>query len=393
MPLNKPSFLSSLDVGIDAISLYTPDFFLPLNVLAEARNVDPQKFSKGLGQENFSMPSPDEDSVTMACAAISALGLKNFDDVDWLIFATESGVDQSKAAGLYVHQLLSLPSKVRTVEFKQACYGGVAGLNFGLSYVQANPSRKVILVCSDVARYPLNSAAESSQGAAAVAVVLSAFPSLIGFYPFRGAYTEEKMDFWRPSYSREPFLNGSYSCQVYISFLEKAYRSYCDTAGAERPLLNGCCYHAPFSKLVHKAHAVLSKEIAHPLYPIEDSLYGARHIGNCYAASLFLSLYSFLQKGPDFSAQSMGFYSYGSGSTSEFFSGLFSKGYKGSFQKNHFDKMLQERQPLDMKVYQYFHSYPLLQEASPKEIPVFTKNPYRLSAIGDHQRFYQGPLG
>ena len=51
---------------------------------------------------------------------------KELDDVDLLLFSTESGIDQSKAAGIYVHRLLNLSSNCRTVELKQACYSGTA---------------------------------------------------------------------------------------------------------------------------------------------------------------------------------------------------------------------------------------------------------------------------
>lgn len=42
------------------------------------------------------------------------------------MLATETGVDQSKAAGLYLHPLLLLPRNCRIIELKQACYCATA---------------------------------------------------------------------------------------------------------------------------------------------------------------------------------------------------------------------------------------------------------------------------
>ena len=84
-------------VGIDALSFYTPRYYLELATLATARGVDPHKFTVGLGQEAMSIAPPGEDVVTMAANAASHL-LQNEDlsQLAMVLFATESGIDQSK---------------------------------------------------------------------------------------------------------------------------------------------------------------------------------------------------------------------------------------------------------------------------------------------------------
>ncbi len=111
-----------MKVGIDQISFYTSQYFLDLKTLAEARGVDPEKFYTGIGQEKMSIPPPDEDIVTMAAGAANRLKeLGALEGIEALLFATESGIDQSKAAGMFVHGLLGLPERCRVVELKQAC--------------------------------------------------------------------------------------------------------------------------------------------------------------------------------------------------------------------------------------------------------------------------------
>ena len=89
-----------MKVGIDKLAFYTPPFYLPLATLAQARGVDADKYHIGLGQKHMAVIPPDESIVTMAANAASIL-LQDQDksSIDHVLFATESGVDQSKAAG------------------------------------------------------------------------------------------------------------------------------------------------------------------------------------------------------------------------------------------------------------------------------------------------------
>ena len=90
-----------MKVGIDKLKLYSSYYYLDLKSLADQRGIDVDKFYKGLGQEQMAVPAPDEDVVTLgANAAASLADTGDLDDVDLLLFATESGIDQSKSAGI-----------------------------------------------------------------------------------------------------------------------------------------------------------------------------------------------------------------------------------------------------------------------------------------------------
>ena len=152
-----------MKIGIDRISLYSSHYYIDLKTLAEQRQVDPEKFYSGIGQEKMAVPAPDEDVVTLGANAAYPLMIdEELDDVDLLLFSTESGIDQSKAAGIYVHRLLNLSSHCRTVELKQACYSGTAALQLAVQYVSANPDKKALVIAADIARYDLGSPSEAT---------------------------------------------------------------------------------------------------------------------------------------------------------------------------------------------------------------------------------------
>src|SRR5690625_3119718 len=113
-----------LKIGIDKLGFYIPDLFLDMNNLAIARDVEPEKFTIGIGQEKMSLAPITQDPVTLAAnAALKILDEQDKQEIDFVIFGTETGIDSSKSAGVYVHQLLGLNPEARTIEVKQACYG------------------------------------------------------------------------------------------------------------------------------------------------------------------------------------------------------------------------------------------------------------------------------
>src|SRR5690625_1652546 len=145
------------------------------------------------------MPAPDEDIVTMAAEASQAL-LERHDAgaIRQVLFATESSVDQSKAAGVYLHELLGLPANVRSVELKQACYSGTAALQMAVNAIARYPEEQILVITSDVARYALDSGGEPTQGAGCVAMLGSANPNLVEVEAGAGRPSNDPQDLRRP---------------------------------------------------------------------------------------------------------------------------------------------------------------------------------------------------
>ena len=178
-----------MKIGIEKISFHIPRQYLELSRLAELRGTDVQKFSRGIGQERMSFPLHDEDVVTLAAeAALPIIKEHGPDGIDSVLFATETSIDQSKSAGIYVHNLLGLNAQCRNVELKQACYGATAAVQMACGYVARRPDRKVLVIASDVSRYDLGGAAEATQGCGAVAMLISANPSIMQIDIMAGLY-------------------------------------------------------------------------------------------------------------------------------------------------------------------------------------------------------------
>ena len=379
--------------GIDKLAFYTPPFYLDLQVLAEARGVDPDKYTKGLGQHKMAVIPPDEGIVTMAASAAERVVKDcNLDDIEWLLFATESGIDHSKAAGIYVHKLLKLPDHCRVVELKQACYSATAGIQLIMPYLQANPTKKALLIASDIARYGLNTTGESSQGGGAVAMLLSANPRILAFEPGSGAHTEDVMDFWRPHYRSEALVEGKHSCEMYLKVLEACWNRYSDITGRTYNDHAHFLYHIPIPRLAEKAHQKMGKICKVKTNPeeVQTSLGYSRSVGNCYAASLYLGLASLLDnEQKDLANKRVGFYSYGSGCVGEFFSGAVQAGYQEHLETDYHQNLLSNRQKLTQTQYEEFYKFQYPTDGSRFIVPHYKHCGYRLNRIDQHKRIYE----
>lgn len=384
-------------VGIDTLAIYTSRYALDLSILAKARGIDADKYHVGLGQHIMSVPPPGEDIVTMAAsAAKQALTDIDKNEIEMLLFATESGTDQSKAAGIYVHDLLGLPARCRVVELKQACYAGTAAVQLAFPYLRENPDKKVLVIASDNARYGLNTAGESSQGCGAIAMVLSANPRVIVFEPEYGVTTENVMDFWRPNYMHEALVEGKYSSKLYLSMLEKSWNQYCDLSGRGFLDHSHFCYHIPVPRLVEKAHQSLVKMNGYDHLPeeaiakqVQQSIEYGRKIGNSYTASLYIGLASLLDLAQeDLAGKRIGFYSYGSGCVAEYFSGVVQPNYRSALHTEYHQHLFASRKKLSYEEYESFFKFNYVEDGTDQDIPFYNTGTFRLAKMQQHKRIY-----
>lgn len=389
----------NIQVGIDAIRFYTPPFAMNLSCLAEQRGVDPEKFSLGLGQKSMSIMPPDEDIVTMAANAASSL-LSSHDPrpVRLILFATESGVDQSKAAGLWVHHLLGCASSCRVVELKQACYSATCALQLAMSYVLHHPTERVLLIASDNARYGLNTPGEPTQGCGAVAMIVSESPRVLSIEPHQGIVADHVMDFWRPNYLNEAVVDGKYSTKVYLQTLLKCWEEYSALSGHTFSDHDRFCYHIPFSRMATKAHERLVKNVNAEIPPdiirtqIEHGLEYSCQLGNAYTASLYIGLASLLENDTtDLSGKRIGCFSYGSGCVGEFFSCIVQPGYRAMLAPQEHASMLSSRKQLTYQEYESFFTYQLPQDGGSHVTPQHTTSQFRLIGCRNHERLYTYP--
>lgn len=384
--------------GIDAVSFYTSNYYIDLKTLANARKIDVAKFYDDLGQKKMAIAPPNEDVVTLAANALEpVLTSEDAAKIEMVMFATETAADLSKAAATYIHKLFNLPKRCRVVELKQACYSATFGLQMGLVWLRQNPEKKVLLLASDIACYEFNTPAESSQGCGAVAILLSSNPRLLEVESVAGFCTKETMDFWRPNYSEVALVDGRLSCDTYMRFAEETWAQYAQLTGRKFSDHDRFCYHSPVAKLVERTHRKLARingiknlDEEQIDYQIGRSLVYSREIGNCYTASLYLGIISLLENvTTDLAGKLIGLYSYGSGSSGEFFAARVVDNYQTKLLGERHQEMLRARHELSFFEYEELYKFKLPMDGSSLKLFPWQTGKFRLRGLVEHQRAYE----
>lgn len=382
-------------IGIHDIAMATGHYAMDLAELARHNGVDVNKYYIGLGQTAQTVPATDEDIVTMAAAAAKQIVAKHgVDGIRTILFATETGIDQSKAAAVYVQDLIGLPAATRAVELKQACYGGTSALQLAVGIVARDPAQRVLVIASDIAKYDVDSGGEGTQGAAAVAMLISANPDLAVVDETVGLYTANVQDFWRPNYRSTPLVDGKLSVGAYLEAVEQAWKDYEARGGRGVTEFAGFCYHQPFTKMAYKAHTRLLElkgleaSTARLYADLAPTTIYNRAIGNSYTASLFVGLISLLDHCEDLDGKSVALFSYGSGCVAELFSVTMVPGYREHLRTAENRAAIARREPISYEKYRALRNVALPEDGTELVLDETSGSPFRLTAIAGHSRIY-----
>ncbi len=381
------------NVGIDKLSFFVPNYFVDMTDLALARAVDPAKFHIGIGQDEMAVNPATQDIITFATsAAAQILSDEDKKQVDMVIVATESSVDESKAAAVVVHGLLGIQPFARSIEMKEACYAATAGLVLARDYVTLHQEKKVLVIATDIAKYGLNSGGEPTQGAGAVALLVTANPSILKLNADNVALTQDIYDFWRPTGQAYPSVDGKFSNSVYINAFSQVWDEYCRRYDATFSEFSAIAFHTPYTKMGKKAllpkieseNETIQK---HLMDQFEKGIVYNRRVGNLYTGSLYLSLISLLENSELLTAgDKIGLFSYGSGTVAEFFSAQLVPGYEKHLRKAEHEALLNQRVRLSIEAYEaMFESKIDLNHNDSFDDPTL----YSISEIKENHRLYR----
>jgi len=420
-----------MKVGIDSITFDVPKIHLPIQTLAQNRNIEADKLIKGLGLHKMTFLDVHQDVVTLASNAVLKLIQQeniNPKEISRIYVGTESGIDSSKPVGSYV--LSNLETIFGEASFRNcdvlditfACIGAVDALQNCLDYIRLNPTKKAIVVATDNAKYDLNSTGEYTQGAGAVAMLITSNPRILNFSNEVGVATEGVFDFFKPRrylskeedlqlennpdwngvlenelaiYKEQPVFDGQYSNQCYINRICEAYEHYKSESNQTGKIYENwesILMHLPYcfqgrrtfieifakenpelleAQLGENTKDKIKSLSKSPEYlalvnkKILPSEIASGQVGNIYTGSIFLGLLSTLcyhfQQKSDLTNAKFGFIAYGSGSKSKVFEAEISADWQTVIEKVKLFEILDQSQSIDFETYLKLHKKELKQ--------------------------------
>ena len=381
-----------MDIGIDKIGFYVPKDYIDIVELAKRRDVDPNKFTIGIGQDKQAVPLPHQDAVTMAASsADSILTDEDKKDLGMLIVGTESSVDESKSTAAFLMDLLDLPEDIRAYEIKQACYGATAGLQTAYDFVSLNPDKKVLVIATDIARYGIKTPGEVTQGAGSVAMLISQNPRVLKLNHESVYMTKNVGDFWRPTFSKTAFARGKFSNEIYVEFFQTLWAKFQKKYDVTADDFSTMLFHIPYTKMGTKALRTLEGKVSDEKYAeltehYQNSIKFSRDVGNLYTGSLYLGLLSYLVNGAK-ANENVLMFSYGSGAVGELFSAKIQPGFEQVIDKQALIDMLNNRQKITIddyeKIYQVEYKNDTIVD------PSTVSDKFYLSEIKENERIYK----
>lgn len=354
--------------GIEALNVHCGYAYATVPELFRGRGLDPGRI-ENLMMTRRSIGLPCEDPVTNAVNAalpiVAALSDEERAGIEVLVTSTESGVDLSKSVASYVHEYLGLSRNCRFFEVKQACYGATGAIQLAAGYLASgiSPGAKALVIATDVA--VVDEHAEYSEPAAghgAAAVLIGDEGTILEFdLGAFGTYSYETLDSARPEPTFD-IADVDRSLFAYLDCFSNSvadYRSKVDGADF-MTTFDHLVMHTPFAGLVKAGHRKLLREhgVRRPGEVAADferrvapSLVYPSVVGNLCSGSVYLALASLIDSAPLTEPVRVGLFSYGSGCSSEFFSGITGPDAKRALSTMGIGERLANRVEIDFDQY------------------------------------------
>ncbi|MGD8860081.1 MAG: hypothetical protein PVI30_08705 [Myxococcales bacterium] len=271
------------------MSAYVPPFRVNLKDWCEWTGNSWDKIQVVVGR-SFRVPGRHENVYTMAANAVLRLIRQNDIDprrVGFLGLGTESSTDNAAGAvivrgmvdgGLDALGLPRLSRNCEVPEFKHACLGGIYALKAAVRYASCDAGDKVaIVVCGDVAEYERGSTGEQTQGAGAVAMLVTPEAKLFEVdLQHSGSASDYRGPDFRKPFARHfhaayapttqrlsdfPVFSGKYSTYSYLDetvhAVEEMLRRLNVSAGKYYHSVHSLFFHRPYEMMPVQAMSFL----------------------------------------------------------------------------------------------------------------------------------------
>lgn len=199
--------------GIIGYGAYIPRNRIKVEEIAKVWGADAPSYKKGLMLEEKSVPSPDQDTITMAVEASKrALKRAGIDpkEIGAVYVGSESHPYAVKPSGTVLAEALDATPEVHTADFEFACKAGTEAMFVALSLVQAGVVKFGLAVGADTSQGAPGDALEYSAAAGAAAFIFGK-DSVVAEALDTFSFTTDMPDFWRREYQYYPQHGGRFT--------------------------------------------------------------------------------------------------------------------------------------------------------------------------------------
>ncbi len=278
-------------VGVVSYGTYIPKYRIKVEEIARIWGENAEIIKKGLGIEQKSVPSWDEDTSTIAVeSAREALRRANIDPkkIGAVFVGSESHPYAVKPTGTIVAEALGIGNNYFCADLEFACKAGTAAMQICYAMVKAGMIEYGIAIGADISQSRPGDPLEytASAGSACFIIGKDCIAEIEGTYSF----TSDTPDFWRREGQPYPSHGGRFTGQpAYFRHIIEATKGLLNNLGLKPSDFAYAVFHQPNGKFPMR----VAKILGFTKDQIKQGLV-VPYIGNTYSGSSLIGFASIL---------------------------------------------------------------------------------------------------
>lgn len=282
-----------MDAGIVSYGAYVPRYRILPETIGNVWGVDGKSMGKGLYINQKSVPSPDEDVVTIATEAARNMMARvpsvDPKDIGAVYIGSESHPYAVKPTSTIVAEAISATPAMTAADLEFACKAGTAAIQICLGMVSSGMVKYGVAIGADTSQGAPGDALEYSASAGGAAYLIGT-ENVIAKINKTLSFTTDTPDFWRREGQPYPKHGGRFTGEpAYFKHITSAAKMMLDAMGTKPEDYDYAVFHQPNGKFPTRVAA----QLGFAPEQIETGLL-TPNIGNTYSGAVPLGLSAIL---------------------------------------------------------------------------------------------------
>jgi hydroxymethylglutaryl-CoA synthase len=277
-----------MEAGIVSYGAYVPRYRITPAEIGRVWGTDGAGMGSALNIVRKSVPSPDEDTITISTEALRTALVRGAIDpqqIGAVYVGSESHPYAVKPTASVVAQAVGATPFLTAADFEFACKAGTAAIQTCLGLVGAGMIRYGVAIGSDTSQGAPGDALEYSASAGGAAFVIGP-EAVLARVRRTLSYTTDTPDFWRREGQRYPSHGGRFTGEpAYFRHVTECGRKIMEVEGTTATDYQHVVFHQPNGKFPQR----VGKQLG---FTDEQMRYGlvTPWIGNTYSGAALIGL-------------------------------------------------------------------------------------------------------
>ena len=283
-----------MEVGIVSYGAYVPRYRITPEEIGKVWGVDGKAMGKGLMIFSKSVPSPDEDTITISVEAARNMMKRtsvNPKDIGAIYVGSESHPYAVKPSGTIVAEAIEAAPELTVADLEFACKAGTAGIQACMGLVGAGMVKYGVAIGADTSQGAPGDALEYSASAGGAAFLIGS-ENVIARIDHTYSYTTDTPDFWRRDGQMYPRHGGRFTGEpAYFKHIISGAKGLMNKNGSSPKDYTHAVFHQPNGKFPTR----VAKQLGFSEDQVKTGLI-VPQIGNTYSGAVPLGLAAILDE-------------------------------------------------------------------------------------------------